>query len=54
MFVKEFKKLKLIFDICLNQLIMCKEGWCVALGQEGIAWGWVELSVIIKRGWNRK
>ena len=19
---------------------MCKEGWCVGLGQEGVAWGW--------------
>ena len=19
---------------------MCKEGWCVILGQEGVAWGW--------------
>ena len=19
---------------------MCKEGWCVGLGQEGVEWGW--------------
>ena len=19
---------------------MCKEGWCVELGQDGVAWGW--------------
>ena len=22
------------FDICLKPLIMCKEGWCVRVGQE--------------------
>ena len=25
------------FDTCLNLLIMCKEGWCVGLGQEEVA-----------------
>ena len=24
------------FDICLNLLIMCKESYCVRLGQEGV------------------
>ena len=50
MFVKRLKKssidflqkatvglVKPPFDICLNWLIMCKEGWCVGLGQVGIA-----------------
>ena len=57
LYIKGFKKSKLIidikqhlnwfnhlFNICLNPLIMCKEGWCVGLGQEEVAWGCVELS----------
>ena len=29
---------------------MCKEGWFVRLGQEGVAWGWGELSeIVLKR-----
>ena len=25
------------FDICLNPLVVCKEGWCVGLGQRAVA-----------------
>ena len=38
------------FDICLNLLIMCKEGWLVGLGQEGVVWRWRELSDIPEKG----
>ena len=50
LYIKGFKKSKLIidikqhlnwfnhlFNICLNPLIMCQEGWCVGLGQEEVA-----------------
>ena len=30
------KLVKSPFDICLNPLIMCKEGWCVGFGHEGV------------------
>ena len=43
---RDLKNQKLIFDICLNPLIMCKAAECVGLGQEGVAWEWVELSEI--------
>ena len=29
---------------------MCKEGWFVRLGQEGVAWGWGELSKNVLKG----
>ena len=51
---KNEPEMKLIFDICLNPLIMCKEGWCVGLGQEGVAVGWGNYLKYLKRGWNRK
>ena len=38
------------FDICLNSLIKCTEGWCVGLGLEGVAWEWRELSEITWNG----
>ena len=47
----DFKNQKLIFDICLNPLIMCKEGWCLGLGRES---GANCLKALIKRRWNRK
>ena len=33
---------------------MCKKGWCVGLGQEGVAWGWEELSELPKRAGTEK
>ena len=33
---------------------MCKEGWYVKLGQEGIAWGWGNCLKYLKRGWKGK
>ena len=42
------------FDICLNPLIMCKEGWCVGLGQKGVALLWGNCLKYLKRGCNRK
>ena len=33
---------------------MCKEGWCVGLGQEGVAWGWEELSELPKQRLEQK
>ena len=41
------------FDICCHLLVMCKEGWCVGLGKEGVVWGWEELSKIPWE-WDRK
>ena len=41
------------FGVCLDPLIMCKEGWSVELGQEGVAWGWGELSEIPEK-WGRE
>ena len=41
------------FDICCHPLDMCKEGWCVGLGKEGVVWGWEELSKIPWE-WDRK
>ena len=29
---------------------MCEEGWCVGLGQEGVAWGWGNFLKYLKRG----
>ena len=53
MFVKGFKKTKIAFWkkvtvelvrspfwYFLNPLILCKEGFCVGLGQDWAAWGW--------------
>ena len=42
------------FDICLNPLIMSKEGWFVRLGQEEVAWEWGKCLKYLKKGWNRK
>ena len=33
---------------------MCKKGWHVGLGQEGVTLGLGKLSEILYRGWNRK
>ena len=34
---------------------MCKEGWCVGLGQVGVTWGWRgDCLKYLKRGCNRK
>ena len=33
---------------------MCKEGWCVKLGQEGVAWGWGNCLKYLKRRWEGK
>ena len=33
---------------------MCKKGWCVGLGQEGVAWGWRELSETPYKGVEQK
>ena len=38
------------WDICLNSLIMCKEGWCVRLGRKGLG----NCLRYFKRGWNKK
>ena len=32
-------KTTLLINICLNLIIMCKEGWCVELGQDGLLEG---------------
>ena len=29
---------------------MCKEGWCIGLEQEGVGWGWGELSKVLQKG----
>ena len=34
-------------------IIMCREGWCLGLGQEGVSWDGGYLNYL-KRGWNRK
>ena len=34
--------------------IMCKEGWCVKLGQDRVAWGRGNCLKYLKRVWNRK
>ena len=41
------------FDTCFNLLIICKEGWSVGLGQEGITWE-RDCLKCLKRGCNRK
>ena len=33
---------------------MCKEGWCVGLGQEGLQEGGENSLKYLKNGWNRK
>ena len=33
---------------------MFKDGWCVRLGQERVAWGWGNYLKYLTRGWNRK
>ena len=33
---------------------MCKEGWCVGLGQEGLREGGGNSLKYLKNGWNRK
>ena len=33
---------------------MCKEAWCVGLGQEGVVCGWGNYLKYLKKGWNRK
>ena len=31
-----------------------KKGWCVRLGQEGVAWGWSKCVKYLKRGWKQR
>ena len=33
---------------------MCKEGWCVGLGQEEVAWEWLNCLKYLKTGYIRK
>ena len=44
------------FYICLHPLIMCKEGWCVRLGQEGgcLRERGGNCMKYFKSGWNRR